>query len=151
MWRDLHEQIEKDIKVHLKFLLDSHVYDPSNDRDQKLISYLFISVTQRECDVFARIWNSHRLRQQFGLQLPHGIPNHLYSFPKEYGATEKSISLSESDLVEVAELSGLGFPLKYLSQEDHYQLFQVLPTPEHVECKDLVGTFKFLKRSQACL
>ena len=43
-WRDLHERMEKDIKLHLKFLLDSHVYDPSNDRDRKLMSYLFMPV-----------------------------------------------------------------------------------------------------------
>ena len=85
------------------------------------------------------------------MHLPHGIPNHLYAFPEQCGATEKGISLSESDLVEVAELSGLGSRLKYLSQEDHSQLFQVLPTLEQVECKDLVAAFKLLKRSQAIL
>lgn len=150
-WRDLHERMEKDIKRHLQFLLESHVYDPSNQRDRKLMSYIFIPVIQRECDVFVRLWNTHRIRQQRGLQLPSGIPNHLYAFPEQYGATEKGIPLSESDLIEVAELSDLGSPMHYLSQEDHVQLHALLPEPNKIECKDLVAAFKYLRGSDATL
>ena len=34
------------------------------------------------------IWNSHRVRHQKDAQTPKGIPNHLYSFPDQYGAEE---------------------------------------------------------------
>ena len=34
------------------------------------------------------IWNSHRVRSQKEAQMPKGIPNHLYSFPENYGAEE---------------------------------------------------------------
>ena len=83
------------------------------------------------------------------MQLPSGIPNHLYAFPEQYGATKKGIPLSESDLIEVAELSHLGSPMHYLSQEDHDQLHELLPEPEKIECKDLVPAFKFLRGSAA--
>jgi len=150
-WRDLHERMEKDIKAILLCLLESHTYDPTNERDRKLMSYLFIPVVQRECDLFVKIWNSHRIRQQHGLQLPAGIPNHLYAFPEQYGAMEKGIPLSEADLVEVAELSGLASSLQYLTVEDQFELCQILPEPEKVCCKDLIAAFKFLKNSEVTL
>ena len=147
-WRDLHERMEKDIKAILQFLLESHTYDPTNERDRKLISFLFIPVVQWECDLFVNIWNSHQIRQQHGLQLPSGIPNHLYAFPEQYGAMEKGIPLSEADLVEVADLSGLGSTLQYLTVQDQLELCQILPEPEKVCCKDLAAAFKFLKNSE---
>ena len=36
------------------------------------------------------VWNSHRARHQRDTQLPKGIPNHLYSFPEQYGAEDCS-------------------------------------------------------------
>jgi hypothetical protein len=31
------------------------------------------------------VWNTHRIRQQKDTELPNGVPNHIYSFPEEYG------------------------------------------------------------------
>ena len=59
--RDLHERMEKDIKTSLVLLLNTRDYDPQNLRDRKLLSYLFIPVLQRECNVFAKLWNAHRI------------------------------------------------------------------------------------------
>jgi len=40
-------------------------------------------------DIFREtIWNSHRVRCQKDAQLPKGVPNHLYSFPENYGAEQ---------------------------------------------------------------
>ena len=111
-WRDLHEQMGKDIKVILQFLLESHTYDPANERDRKLMSYLFIPVIQT--DMFVNIWNSNRIRQQHGLQLPSVIV--------------------EADLVAVAELSGFGYSLPHLSEEDKLDICEFLPESGKVDC-----------------
>lgn len=48
-----------------------------------------IPLMQRELDTFKdTIWNSHRVRQQKDAVLPAGIPDHIYSFPEEYGLEE---------------------------------------------------------------
>ena len=75
-WKELHECMEKYIKWQLNSLLQSHSYDPSCSSDRKIMSYVFIPVLQRECGVFSRLWNSHRVRYEKGLELPTGIPNH---------------------------------------------------------------------------
>ena len=43
-WRDLHERMEKGLKVHLAKLLETHQYDPHNSRDRKILAYIFIPV-----------------------------------------------------------------------------------------------------------
>lgn len=48
-----------------------------------------IPVVQRELDIFKdMVWNSHRIRAQKDTVLPDGIPNHIYSFPEQYGLEE---------------------------------------------------------------
>lgn len=90
-WKDLHERLEKYLKEQCRVLLLSHLYDPSCTFDRKMLSYIFIPVVQRECDTFCRMWNSHRIRHQSGLELPTGIPNHMFSFPEKYNAEDKHI------------------------------------------------------------
>ena len=102
-WRDLHERADKVLKVHLDQLLSTHHYDPHNASDRKILAYVFIPVQQRECDAFVRLWNSHHVRQQHELELPTGIPNHMYSFPEKYSAEAKGLSIADSDLMDVAD------------------------------------------------
>ena len=45
-------------------------------------------VIQKEMDNFVGAWNSHRVRKQKEAQVPKGIPDHLYSFPENYGAED---------------------------------------------------------------
>lgn len=40
---------------------------------------------QKQLDIFCSGWNSHRIRYQKDTYLPNGVPNHIYSFPEEYG------------------------------------------------------------------
>jgi hypothetical protein len=54
-----------------------------------LIAYLMIPITQKELDLFKEtIWNTHRIRAQKDTCLPCVIPNHIYTFPQEYGIEE---------------------------------------------------------------
>ena len=63
-WRELHERLEKFFKEQLTVLLRGREYDPHSALDRQLLAYLFIPVVQRECDIFVRYWNSHRIRVQ---------------------------------------------------------------------------------------
>ncbi len=67
-WRDLHERMEKDFKACLTLLFNTKLYDPHNLRDRKLMAYLFIPVLQRECDTFAKLWNTHQIRHEAGIE-----------------------------------------------------------------------------------
>ena len=71
------------------------------------VIYVYIPIVQRECNTFVDYWNSHRIRAQEKLEIPTGIPNHMFSFPENYGATNKGICLSEEDINEVADVSGV--------------------------------------------
>ena len=51
-----------------------------------MLSYIFIPVIQCECDIFVDLWNSHRIQNQRGLELPTGVPSHMYDFPERSGA-----------------------------------------------------------------
>ena len=44
-----------------------------------------VPLTQGEADIVKdNIWNIHCIRDQKGVFLPSGIPNHIYNFPEEY-------------------------------------------------------------------
>ena len=142
--------MEKEIKAHLQTLLVSGEYDAHDQRDRKLVAYFFIPVLQRECNTFVRLWNSHRIRQQRGLELPTGIPNHMYAFPEQYGAEQKGIPLSEEEIIDVAEEADIGHsPMAYISDNDHDEQRNILEEPEKVLCKDLISNYRLLKQSQA--
>ena len=106
-WRDLHERLEFYFKVQLTQLIKENDYDPYNDLDRQLLSYVFIPVVQKECDKFVNIWNTHRIREQGNVFLPTGVPNHMFSFPESYGGQNLGIPITSDQLKEVAEVSGL--------------------------------------------
>ena len=73
-----------------------------------MLAYIYVPVLQRELNLFSEsIWNSHRGRKQKNKELPVGIPDHIYSFPALYGGSHCGFQLSDEDLQEVADLSGV--------------------------------------------
>ena len=53
-----------------------------------------VPIMQKEIDTFVNVvWNSHRIRVQKDTFLPAGIPNHIYSFPEQYGLEECGMAL----------------------------------------------------------
>lgn len=145
-WKDLHERMEKYIKQQCQSLLQSHQYDPDNEMDRKILAYIFIPVVQRECDTFCRIWNSHRVRYQPGLELPTGIPEHMFSFPEKYGAENKHINITPDSLIEVGSLAGIeDAPSHYISEDELDTFNAILSNPHNLACKDLADAFIFLK------
>ena len=54
-----------------------------------LLGYILIPVMQKEVDTFKdTVWNSYRIHAQKDTHLPNGVPNHVHSFPEEYGLEE---------------------------------------------------------------
>ena len=74
--RELDERLEKFFKEQLVAL------------DKQLLAYVFLPIVQRECDIFVKYWNCHRIRGQDKLEIPAGIPDHMFSFPEQYGGSK---------------------------------------------------------------
>ena len=56
---------------------------------RKLQAFIMIPLIQKDLAVFREsAWNTHRIRAQKDTILPHSIPNHIYSFPEQYGLEE---------------------------------------------------------------
>lgn len=73
-----------------------------------LLAYVYIPVVQKELDVFRTcVWNNHRTRKQKDKELPAGVPEHIYNFPEQYGGERCGIKVTEEQLQEVAEASGV--------------------------------------------
>ena len=52
---------------------------------RKLLPFFVGPLIQREVDIFKdNVWHIHRIRDQKGVCLPSGVPNHNYNFPEEY-------------------------------------------------------------------
>ena len=149
-WRDLHERLEKYFKVQLQSLLNSGNYDPQNLQDRQILAYVYIPIIQRELDIFTTQWNTHRIRTQNKLQLPSGVPQHMFQFPEKYGGENKGSPLQNELIEEVAVLSGV----LETQLDDHpfvednlkTRCKQFLPDPEVVvSSKEAMDAFLFLK------
>ncbi|XP_028413083.1 uncharacterized protein LOC114541051 [Dendronephthya gigantea] len=147
-WKELHERMEKYFKVQLSMLKNDGDYDPDNELHRKLLSFILIPVVQRELDDFKKIvWNSHRIRHQKDTLLPDGIPDHIHAFPQEYGLEECGFHVTEDQLAEVAQHSGvLDLENDFLSPEMRQQCETIIPYPEKIESSDCAKAFLYLKR-----
>ena len=148
-WRDLpvHERMELYFKHQLSELLSSRNYDPHCLADRSMLSYIFVPVIQRECDIFVDLWNSHRIRNQQGLELPTGVPSHTYDFPKIYGGERKDFDLTKGEILEVAELSGVYDARDdYLDAELRREFQRIIPEPEKLDCDKVAESLRLLKQ-----
>ena len=148
-WRELHERLEKFFKEQLVALLRGREYDPHVALHRQLLAYVFIPIVQRECDIFVKYWNCHRIRGQDKLEIPAAVPDHIFSFPEQYGGTNMRIPLSNDQLREVAEVSGVMDEdvLDFIDPRVKRECLQLLPKPEKVESKNAIEAFRFLKRN----
>lgn len=145
-WRDLHHRLEKYFKEQLKHLLDTNAYDPENIEDRKMLAYIYIPVIQRECDKFVSLWNSHRIRSQKGLELPCGVPDHMFNFPEKYGGAKDGYPVSTELLEELAEFSSvLQAPCDFLDENQREQFELVVRNVDQIESCDAKDAYLLLK------
>ena len=64
--------------------------------------YVLLPIIHRECGTFFDLWNSHGIRSQNNLELPNGVPNHMFSFPEQYRGTQKGIPITTEFLQKVS-------------------------------------------------
>ena len=79
-------------------LVRGRKYDPHNVVDRQLLAYVFTPIVQRECDIFVRCWDSHRIRGQEHLEIPIGVPEHMFSFPELYVGTNKGNKIEQGSV-----------------------------------------------------
>ena len=116
-----------------------------------LLAYVYIPVIQRELDVFrVTIWNNHRGRKQVKKELPTGVPEHIYNFPEQYGGGCYGLDVLETDLQEVAELSGiLDENDDYLDPEFRKQCAELVPDTNEIDSREAANAYLYLKASLA--
>ena len=113
-----------------------------------MLAYVFIPVVPRKCDIFVKMWNSHRIREQPNLELPTGIPDHMFAFPEKYGASTKGITLTKEQLREVADVSSiLDVPMEFMDINLKQAFQQIIPNPREIESKNAHDAYLFLKQS----
>ena len=146
-WRDLHERLERYFKAQLTRLLRGREYDPHNLTERQLLAYVYLPILQRECDIFISYWNSHKIRNQDNLEIPTGVPDHMFNFPEQYGGKNMGIPLMIDQLQDVAEVFGVIFVDKfdYMEGSIARQCSQYLPHVETVECKNAIDAYRFIK------
>ena len=89
------------------------------------------------------------MRGQDKLEIPAGVPDHMFSFPEQYRGTNLGIPLGKDELTEVAELSGVmdGDVFDFIEARVRRECQQLISNPERVESKDAMEAFQFLKRN----
>ena len=145
-WKELHERLEKYFKTQLYDLIKSKDYDPHDEVQRQLLFYVFKPVIQQECEQFADNWNCHRIRRQ-KIELPTGVPNHLFGFPERYGGKKCGTILTADRLKDVAELSGvLEAPPDITVHRLEQKCKQLIPYPEAIEPHRLKHMYCYLKQ-----
>ena len=146
-WRELHERLEKFFKEQLVALLRGREYHPHVALHQQVLAHLFIPIVQRECDIFVKYWNCHRIPGQDKLEIPAGVPDHIFSFPERYGGTNMGMPLRNDQLREVAEVSGVmdDEVLDFIDPRVKRECLQLLPNPEKWNQRMQLKHFGFLR------
>jgi len=78
-----------------------------------------VPTIQYGLDEFREItWNYTSSRKNKNKLLPTGTPEHIHNFPKNYGGEKHGIALTEEQLFEASEFTGVGSTdFDYISEE----------------------------------
>ena len=149
-WRDLHHRLEKYFKDQLTTLLNGREYDSGDIIDRQILAYVYLPVVQRECDIFVKQWNSHRIRAQEKLELPTGIPDHMFAFRENYQGTKEGVEIPDQYLEEAAQLSGTVMDADienrgFMEEELRRNCERFLPNPAEISAKNAIEGYRFLK------
>ena len=125
----------------------THLYIYFYHFARDLLAYTYIPVIHKELDIFRQcVWNNHRSRIQKGKYLPAGVPEHIYHFPEQYGGEHCGITITEEQLLEVAEQSDvLEDTDDYLRPAVRRECEQHLPDPGDIQPEDAKDAYLYLK------
>ena len=108
---------------------------------------MYIPVLQKELDTFrVSVWNNHRMRKQKAKELPDGVPEHIYMYPQNYGGEKCGLTVTEEQLQETAELSGvLEGTSDYMEARFRTECERHIPDTNDVEPAQAANAYLFLK------
>ena len=111
------------------------------------MAFVYVPVVQKQLDIFREtIWNNHRGRKQRAKELPCGVPEHIYNFPGSYRAENCAYYVTDTQLHEVSNLSGVFTNNDdYLDQELRGDCEGILPNVFDLQPKDAADAFIYLK------
>lgn len=114
---------------------------------RNLLAYIYIPVLQKELDTFrVCVWNNHRMRRQKHKALQTGVPEHIYHYPQHYGGEKCGLPVTEEQLQEVAELSGvLEGTDDYLEAGFRRECERHIPDTSDVEPAQAANAYLYLK------
>ncbi|XP_044172915.1 uncharacterized protein LOC122957085 [Acropora millepora] len=96
-WKELHERLEKFFKSQLTWLNRLSTWLTGNFF--LLLWFLWFG----ESWIYLKTWcGKHRIRAQKDTVLPDGVPNHIYSFPEQYGLEKCGLQVTDDQLQEAA-------------------------------------------------
>ncbi|PFX14012.1 hypothetical protein AWC38_SpisGene21869 [Stylophora pistillata] len=106
-------------------------------------------VTGKEVDTFrVSVWNNHCMRKQKAKELPDGVPEHIYMYPQNYGGEKCGLTVTEQQLQETAELSGmLEGTSDYLEAGFRRECERHIPDTNDVEPAQAANAYLFLKNN----
>ncbi|KAJ7886446.1 hypothetical protein B0H14DRAFT_3856616 [Mycena olivaceomarginata] len=79
-------------------------YNPSNLLQALIFRWVFIPWLQKELDLYRDRVNNTAKRADRNKVLPHGVPNHMYEAPEDYGALDFKIRVNPIAIAEVRNL-----------------------------------------------
>ena len=77
----------------------------------------------------------------------------MFSFPENYGATNKHICLSEENINEVADVSGVMDNCNLyacIEEVTRQQCLEFVPSPEKLKQKNAIEAYRLLKQNIPC-
>ena len=98
--------MEKFFKYQLLELLERGHYNPEDENDRYISTFIYIPIIQREVNIFVEPWNNSSRRKKNTL-MPDGIPNFIYSDPEEYDMVDRGWEVYMNKLASAARISGV--------------------------------------------
>jgi len=75
-----------------------------------------------------------------------GVPEHIYQCPEEYGGEKCGISITEEDLLEVAQLSDVLVDTDdYLEEKFRNEYMRHIPNTDEINSADAANAYLFLR------
>ena len=109
------------------------------------MAFILLPIVQEEFDVFANLWNSHRIRRQKDVNLPTGVPNHIYSFPQKYGLHEFGFDVTDQEIDEAFAAADLEVKDDFIGPEHRQMCEKIFLDPSLIEAASFKEAYIFLK------
>ena len=92
----------------------------------------------------------HKIKSQCNLQLPNGVPTHMFYFPEQYGGTQNGIQVTSEMLQEAFTQSVLSIDngstaFNFMDEEFLRNCEHFLPDPIEIPSNEKIEAHSFLK------